>query len=250
MLEGFSGTTDTFAPGTGLELSGSGGSTTLDITGGFTTADFRVTAAGGETTVELACFAAGTRLLTPEGEVPVERLAVGQAVITQAGEEAAIVWVGRRRLDLRRHARPDEVQPVRVAAGAFAEGVPARDLVLSPDHAVAVQGHLVPVKALVNGLNVVRLNRDSVTYYHVELAAHEVIFAEWLPVESYLDTGNRPCFENGGTAVLLHPDFAQARREAESCAPFTETGPAVVAARQRLCQRAYASRHWAASTAV
>ncbi len=108
----------------------------------------------------------------------------------------------------------------------------------------------MPVKALVNGLNVTQLNRDSVTYYHVELAAHDVIFAERLPVESYLETGNRSGFENGGPAMLLHPDFAQARREAESCAPFTEAGPMVAAARQRLCQRAYASKNQLTAAAV
>ncbi len=240
VLDGFANTSYSYVSGTGLELSLGTLTETLDITGSFVTSEFSVSSVDGDVVIELtSCFAAGTRILTPDGEVAVERLAVGQRVITQAGEEAPIMWIGRRQLDLRRHVRPAAVQPVRVAADAFADGVPARDLVLSPDHALLLEGHLVPAKALVNGMNVTQLNRESVTYYHVELAAHDVIFAERLAVESYLETGNRGGFENGGTAMLLHPEFAQAMREAASCAPFTETGPVVAAARKLLCERGF-----------
>jgi hypothetical protein len=38
---------------------------------------------------------------------------------------------------------------------------------------------------------------EEVTYYHVELATHDVILADGLPCESYLDTGNRAAFEGG-----------------------------------------------------
>jgi hypothetical protein len=83
---------------------------------------------------------------------------------------------------------------VRVRAGAFAAGAPQRDLWLSPDHAVFVDDVLIPIRYLINGRTIAQERVDAVTYYHVELSDHEVILAEGLPCESYLDTGNRAAF--------------------------------------------------------
>ena len=128
-------------------------------------------------------------------------------------------------------------------AGAFARGVPSRDLLLSPDHAVFVGGVLIPVRHLVNGRTVRQERADAVTYFHVELAAHDVILAEGLACESYLDTGNRGAFANGGGAVMLHADFARGRWAASAFAPLVEGGAAVAAARTRLLVRAGAFGH-------
>lgn len=65
-----------------------------------------------------------------------------------------------------------------------------------------------------------------------------MLLAEDLPVETYLDTGNRGLFENSGNVIDLHPDLVQSRREAASCAPFAESGRLVIAIRQRLLDRA------------
>ena len=63
-----------------------------------------------------------------------------------------------------------------------------------------------------------------VRYFHVELDRHDIILAEGLAAESYLDTGNRGLFENARVPLMLHPNLAaddgQARREALSCAPL------------------------------
>jgi hypothetical protein len=117
---------------------------------------------------------------------------------------------------------PERAQPIRILADAFADGVPARDLYLSPDHAVLVDGLLIPVRLLTNGASIVReVDCRAVSYFHIELESHDVLLAEGLPAESYLDTGNRGFFGGGGTPVLLYPDaLGQERREAESCAPF------------------------------
>jgi hypothetical protein len=97
-------------------------------------------------------------------------------------------------------------------------------LILSPDHAVYFDGALIPVRYLIDGKRIVQLKRKTVTYWHVELDRHDVILAENLPVESYLDTGDRAHF-------VARPDFASSVWESEGCAPLVVTGPKVAAAR-------------------
>ena len=192
-------------------------------------------------TLAAACYAAGTRIRTPRGEVPIEALRVGETVLTRFAGAARIRWIGTRRIDCHRHPDPAEVRPVRVAAGAFGPGLPARDLRLSPDHAVALDGALVPIRLLANGGSIAQdAACAEVRYLHLELDRHDLIFAEGLAAETYLDTGNRAMFENAPGAVLLHPrpcdhaddPAAQARREAGSCLPF-RAEPAWVAPRWR-----------------
>lgn len=190
-----------------------------------------------------ACFCPGTLIRTTAGEVAIEHLAPGDLVQTADGATRPIRWIGRRRLDLRRHPEPDQAQPIRIRADAFADGVPRRDLLLSPDHAVLWRDALVPVRLLVNGASIIR--EDSchrVTYYHLELDTHDILLAENLPAESYLDTGNRGLFENADAPLILHPDFesGQERRVAESCRPFADTPTLVEPIWRRLAARAVA----------
>jgi hypothetical protein len=207
---------------------------TLDVMGSY---HFSVGYSAGNSYVT-ACFAGGTRILTDAGPRTVEVLRPGMMVVTASGRLAPVAWIGRRRLSLGRHPRPWDVMPVRVRAGAFGEGVPARDLVLSPDHAVLAGGVLIPVRYLINGDTIAQETRGEVTYWHVELDRHDVILAEGLACESYLDTGNRDAFE-GGAAVVLHPSFAGG----EGCLPLVlETSDQrMVSARAGLLARAGAA---------
>ena len=186
----------------------------------------------------VACFRAGTRLRTPEGWRAVEALSVGDAVVLHDGTTAPVQWLGWRTVDCRRHPRPHSVWPVRIARGAFGPGRPARDLFLSPDHAVFAGGRLVPAHLLVNGATIVQVPMDEVTYWHVELPAHGVVLAEGLAAESYLDTGNRFAFANGGAAVMLHPAFSRGVWEREGCARLLQEGPSLTRLRARLLARA------------
>jgi len=93
------------------------------------------------------------------------------------------------------------VLPVRVAAHAFGEGRPKRALLLSPDHAVFVEGVLLPVRHLVNGSTIMQLERNSITYPHIELPQHEVVLAAGLPAETYLDARARNSLANAEGAV-------------------------------------------------
>ena len=190
--------------------------------------------------VAIACFAAGTRIATPRGPVAVERLGVGEAVRLAEGGIAPVVWLGHRRVDCRRHAWPADVHPVRIAAHAFGVGRPRRDLWLSPDHAVFVDGVLIPVRYLLNDATVAQVPVARITYWHVELPAHGVLLAEGLPAESYLDSGNRAAFANGGAVVTAQPDFARQSWAAAGCAPLVTEGPERDAVYARLIAQALA----------
>jgi len=103
------------------------------------------------------CFAAGTRIATPNGAVPVERLRDGNTVLTVSGGRWRISWIGHRRVDCRRHPNPDRVMPIRIAPHAFGQGRPQRPVLLSPDHAVFVEDVLIPIKFLVNGHTITQI---------------------------------------------------------------------------------------------
>ena len=226
-------------------VSGSGGSELIGIQGSFVTSNFTVTNNGSDSFVELnaPCFRCGTHILTDHGEVAVERLAVGDRVVTDSGEVIPIEWIGHRRVDCRNHPKPRKVWPVCVRAGAFGDGTPHRELWLSPDHAVFVDDVLIPIKRLINGTSIEQVPMDQVTYYHVELEHHDVLLAEGMPAKSYLDTGDRFNFANGGGLIALHPEFSPRRPdtvlmwEALGCAPLIVTGDALETVRQRVNAR-------------
>lgn len=179
-----------------------------------------------DATVTVSCFVTGTRIQTAQGAIPVESLRIGDRVRTAAGGLEPIRWIGRRRLDLRRHSDPDAVRPIRIAAHAFGPAIPARPLLLSPDHAVFSDGVLIPARHLVNGRSVTVSELEHFTYWHVELEHHDVILAEGLPVETYLECGHRADFE--GDVMTLHPRFGT------PCAPIVSQGAVLEAVRSRL----------------
>src|SRR5688572_12435163 len=87
------------------------------------------------------CFLAGTSIWTPSGEREISTLAVGDLVITHSGQEKPIQWIGRRSVQ-RESGKPwsRDVAPIRILRSALAEGVPHRDLYISPGHALYLDG--------------------------------------------------------------------------------------------------------------
>ena len=245
-LAGITGAS-TVLNGSTLTVSGTGGSIALHLDSAAYQASAFALATdghGGTAITYTACYAAGTRIATPQGEVAVERLRVGDLVRLAGGGTAPVQWLGHRSVDCRRHPRPQDVLPVRVQADTFAPGQPARDLVLSPDHAVFTDGVLVPIRYLLNGATIRQEHAASIDYWHVELPEHGILLAENLPAESYLDTGNRAAFANGGAAVMAHPDFARAAWARAGAAPLLLHGTRLVAIAQALVERAERLGHW------
>ena len=202
-------------------------------------ADLAATAASEQ----IACFATGTRISTTRGRVAVESIYPGDRVCTVlGGDTAEVIWVGHRTVDCARHPDPRKVWPVIVSAHAFGRGMPAMDLVLSPDHAVFVDEVLVPIRLLINGRTVRQVLVERISYHHIELAQHDVLLANGMPAESYLDTGDRSRFSNGGDVIALHPDFSARAWEMHGCAPLEQPGPVLAAVRKRLAADAAAQR--------
>ncbi len=156
------------------------------------------------------CFATGTRIATPDGETEVQRLRPGDLVSLADGGTAPVRWLGRQRLPA---AFADRLgaRPIRIGAGALAPGVPARDLLLSPGHALRLGELLVEARALCNGRTIreAAVLPPVITYWHVELDTHAVILAEGAAVESFLDGAAEFAFDN----VADRPPTAGAAEE-------------------------------------
>ena len=186
------------------------------------------------------CFVSGTRIKTAGGAVEVQHLAIGDLVITASGALRPVTWLGHRTIDCRSHPSAADIMPVRIAAHALGSNCPIRDLFVSPGHAICIDifGEvLIPAGALVNGSTIQQIEVASLTYWHVELDSHDILLAENLPCESYLEMGNRGFFREAAIVDLAAgPDVGgkSLRTHADFCRPFHADGPVVEAARARL----------------
>jgi len=152
------------------------------------------------------CFVAGTSVATPDGDIAVEKLSIGQLVRTADGRSAPVRWIGRQTVS---RLFTDELRlPVCIRAHAIGDNMPCRDLFVSPGHALLVDGVLAQAGALVNGVSIVR-ERDvpaTFTYYHVELDDHSLILAENVPAETFVDHVDRANFDNWDEYEALYPE--------------------------------------------
>ena len=197
--------------------------------------------ASGGPFVPPVCFAEGTRILTGHGEIAVENLAIGDRVVTASGEHRPIRWLGHRTIVCTRHPEPRSVWPICVSAHAFGQNRPSRDLQVSPAHALCVtcvDEVLIGANRLINGVTIVQLPVEHTTYWHVELDSHDILIANGMPSESYLDMGNRQFFvESDGVDLHALPD-GPSRTYYDYCRPFVDRGPLLDVVRQQLTARA------------
>ena len=159
----------------------------------------------------IVCYAKGTMIQTMRGPVRVEKLKLGEMILTVSGTYEPLKWLGFRTIDCKRHLNKAEANPVRIVKDAFGLNQPARDLYLSPLHSIYVDGILIPAIDLVNGVTVMQETRSKITYFHVELPRHNAIYAEGLTAETYLDDNNRDFFmdSTSGQLVNIHAEFSE-----------------------------------------
>ena len=173
-------------------------------------------------TAEIVCFLGGTGIATPDGRVAVEDLRPGDRVLLADGRSTEVKWVGVLDVDTRL-THPAKVNPVCITAGALGGGLPERDLLVSPEHAIEIDGTLYNAGTLVNGETIyrkARMPKEGFTYYHIETDSHELLLAEGVPAESYIDYLSRDRFDNPPEADgRVIPEMALLRVSAARLVP-------------------------------
>ena len=125
---------------------------------------------------------------------------------------------------------------MRIRRDTLANGVPARDLLVSPLHALLLDGVLIPAWLLIDGRGIVQEEHASeVRYFHIELARHAGLLADGAAAESFSDDNDRAMFDNAADA----PRQTRLRQPADaaSFAPRVIDGNALEVVRRRLSTR-------------
>ena len=174
-----------------------GYATTIELTPGATYTVSAFTPLGSEPFDNIVlCFMRGTRILTPQGDVGIENLKVGDEVVTAHGSPQVIRWIGRRKLNHQDLMQNPKLRPVRIAQSALMQGLPERDLLVSRQHRMLVSSKVAArmfgqQSVLVAAIKLTELpgiavdeDVNEVEYFHLLFDKHEVIFAEGAPTES------------------------------------------------------------------
>jgi hypothetical protein len=170
------------------------------------------------------CFLRGTRISTANGARRIEDLAIGDLVPTVFGGVRAIQWIGRFSRTRSDTTKPwaESARPVRIARSALAPDVPRADLYVTQGHAVLIDGLLIPAGNLVNGTTITldaADAHDTLEFFHIKLASHDVVFAEGAPCETLLKVDET--MSNFADYLRRHGE--QDAREVH-CAPITGHG--------------------------
>lgn len=142
------------------------------------------------------CFTPGTMIMTPSGERLVEELAVGDRVVTRDNGVQKIYWAGEKSISAKSLRANPKLQPIVVRKGAFGEGLPNRDLLLSPSHRLWIESEiaalylgerevLVATKHMVNDRSVHRITAPDVRYIHFMFERHELVLSNQIWTESF-----------------------------------------------------------------
>ena len=186
-------------------------------------------------TLEVTCYAQGTRIATANGDIPVESLEIGDLVKTLHAGLQKIKWIGTRSYaaPFANHAK---ILPICIKSGALDDNIPARDLYVSPGHAICIDGVLIHAARLVNGVSITQAERiGQIVYYHIELENHEIIFAENTPAESFMGEYFRAQFHNAASYRALYP---HGQAPEHMCLPRLDAGFQLDAIQRRLAARA------------
>ncbi|TBX27797.1 Hint domain-containing protein, partial [Nioella sediminis] len=123
-----------------------------------------------------------------------------------------VKWIGRQTVSTR-FGPAERLMPVRFAAGSLGDGLPNTDLSVTADHGMLVDGVICHAGALVNGTTITRVPLaemgETYTVYHVETEAHEIIFANGAPAETFIDNVSRRVFDNFAEFEALYGDVPE-----------------------------------------
>ncbi|MCU0901738.1 MAG: Hint domain-containing protein, partial [Cypionkella sp.] len=144
----------------------------------------------------IVCFTPGTLIATPRGEVPVEQLRVGDKVITRDNGIQEIRWMGAKEMGWHDFATNPHLRPIMVKAGSLGNGLPERDMMLSPNHRLLVANDrtalyfdehevLVAAKHLIGGKGIHQVESVGTTYFHFMFDQHEVVLSNGAWTESF-----------------------------------------------------------------
>ncbi len=143
------------------------------------------------------CFTPGTMIQTPQGPTPVEELREGDEVQTKDNGAQRIEWTGSRRMSGARLFAMPQLRPIRMRVGSLGIEQPEHELLVSPEHRMLVKGPvaqalfntpevLVSAKDLVNHSTItVDAQLREVTYVHLLLPSHQVVWANGVETESF-----------------------------------------------------------------
>jgi hypothetical protein len=142
------------------------------------------------------CFTGGTLFDTPGGPVPIEALNPGDLLLTKDNGPQPIRWIWARKQPLAAIRANPALNAIRIGKNALGKNIPRRDMFVSRHHRIMLVSAitermygkreiLVPAKDLVGmtGISVAPLV-GNITYYHILMENHEVVFAEGAPAES------------------------------------------------------------------
>jgi len=143
------------------------------------------------------CFLRGTLISTPNGDVPIENLNIGDMVLTHGSGPMPIAWIGRSAHTLAIGSHDRGRAPICISFGALGNNLPEKDLWVSPRHCMLVDGALIPAECLVNGVTITQPPVSGpVEYFQLELDKHECVRAAGTWSETFLDQGDRFRFHN------------------------------------------------------
>ncbi len=142
------------------------------------------------------CFTQGTLIATPHGEMPAELLRAGDKVVTRDNGIQTIRWVGQNALNWRDLQMFSHLKPVLIREGSLGDGLPERDMMVSPNHRILVSNDrtalhfderevLVAAKHLIGGMGMREIDSFGTTYIHFLLDRHEVLLSNGCWSESF-----------------------------------------------------------------
>ncbi len=157
-------------------------------------------AEGQPAPVVCPCFTPGVSIMTEAGPRRIETLRPGDRVVTRDNGLQEILWIGARKLTIEDLLREPQLHPVLIQQGSLGDGLPERDMLVSPRHRVLVErgrtAHetareidtpeaLISAQHLIDHRQICGIDAPGITYVHFLCDRHEVVLSNGLWTESF-----------------------------------------------------------------